>query len=1072
MFGRISLGVGILAIAVQGLLAQDTPPNEISLDVNARDAPENTMSGFQSFVISGTGPQNSPVTRSFAGVEFTLSSANAEYGDRIRENPQNQGDFTQAELLQDFVFAETDIDPEAGLNLDIEGLEPSTSYTIRIWGFDSASSGRRVSDWFANGALIKDNHSFADEQKPPVSNETFQFVAVAETDEEGSLLLEGRDDPSSTGLGVFLNAIQLTKEGEVPSTEIVAQPEDKAAFPGGSVTFNVDVFGAGPFSFQWLKDGEEIEGATGSTLTVSGVTPEDAGEYQVEATGGAGDSVTSKEVVLTVETLNESDAGLMAYWPLDTVDEGATPEEMNEFDMTLNNMSSENVVEGRRDQAFQLDGEEEFLSFQPEISGGLPIYTHANGVYSVTMWVKGESGQEDRRIFSEGSTESDSPLLNIGTDNTGETGKLDLFLRNSQRGSSRAPTPLSHKKSESTAFDGTWHHIAWVDSGGAARLYIDGELDDTDFGYTRGFLDLNTTSIGAILRSEAGAFFAGSIDDVALWNKALTSDQAKALAEGASPTEIEPSAPEIIKAPAQELNNLARGDVTLEVVVSGTGPFEYQWMKDGSAIPEATSATLQLSGVTEEDMGTYTLEVNNAQGALTTPAIDVVINERASPPEELAIDFNARGNETEELTQEGFESFAIRGEEAGETGEEVGIITGPTTRTFDGVRVTVSRKGPGGYDDRLREEPTNVPGEFTLGPLFRDFTWANTTVGGDGFNILIEFLEPNQFYEVKVWSFDIVSGGDRISDWFVNQEKVKEAYTFNGENPPTTDQDNQFAFTAQADSKGKLLIQGLQNDASSQFGVFLNGLRVTETVAPLKITSFAIEENEAILEVKTQFPDREHRVQMASNLGNPEWSEVETSFTPNGDESLETGFALPSGSPNLFRVVNVPPPPLFEADFESGQGEWETGGPVPDLWELGTPNFGINEAHSGENAFGTRLDGPYEVEEVGWLRSPEIDLTEVSAATLTFFEAVDSEEGFDFRRINIKDADDPDGEPIAQLVEDSGANLTWANRSLSLPENVIGERVIIEFEFISDDFQPTGQEQAGWYIDDVQVVPE
>ena len=57
---------------------------------------------------------------------------------------------------------------------------------------------------------------------------------------------------------------------------------------GSTVVLNANPTGSGPFSLQWRKDGQEIPGATGATLTLSSVTYADAGFYTVEARNGAG----------------------------------------------------------------------------------------------------------------------------------------------------------------------------------------------------------------------------------------------------------------------------------------------------------------------------------------------------------------------------------------------------------------------------------------------------------------------------------------------------------------------------------------------------------------------------------------------------------------------------------------------------------------------------------------------------------------------------------------------------------------------------------------------------------------
>ncbi len=90
------------------------------------------------------------------------------------------------------------------------------------------------------------------------------------------------------------------KEG----VEIVKQPADQNAIVGQPFSMFVTAAGDPPLSYQWHKDGEEIDGETSRTFTVSSATFSHAGSYTVEVTNECG-SVMSEEAVVSV---SESDA--------------------------------------------------------------------------------------------------------------------------------------------------------------------------------------------------------------------------------------------------------------------------------------------------------------------------------------------------------------------------------------------------------------------------------------------------------------------------------------------------------------------------------------------------------------------------------------------------------------------------------------------------------------------------------------------------------------------------------------------------------------------------------------------
>ncbi|HVU35449.1 MAG TPA: MBG domain-containing protein [Opitutaceae bacterium] len=85
---------------------------------------------------------------------------------------------------------------------------------------------------------------------------------------------------------------------------ITAQPVSQSATYGGSVSFTVTATASGTLSYQWRKggvplvDGGTVSGASTATLTVSGISATDAGDYDVIVTNPI-DSVTS-----TVATLD------------------------------------------------------------------------------------------------------------------------------------------------------------------------------------------------------------------------------------------------------------------------------------------------------------------------------------------------------------------------------------------------------------------------------------------------------------------------------------------------------------------------------------------------------------------------------------------------------------------------------------------------------------------------------------------------------------------------------------------------------------------------------------------------
>ena len=101
----------------------------------------------------------------------------------------------------------------------------------------------------------------------------------------------------------ILNAFQIVNTEPVPpaaAPAILAQPLSRTAVLGGVGSYYVLATGSAPLSYQWLKDGVPIAAATGSTLTLSGVTSNDIAGYTVVVTNYYGAVTSAPAATLTV----------------------------------------------------------------------------------------------------------------------------------------------------------------------------------------------------------------------------------------------------------------------------------------------------------------------------------------------------------------------------------------------------------------------------------------------------------------------------------------------------------------------------------------------------------------------------------------------------------------------------------------------------------------------------------------------------------------------------------------------------------------------------------------------------
>jgi hypothetical protein len=106
--------------------------------------------------------------------------------------------------------------------------------------------------------------------------------------------------PQQAVLGIDEALGTILNSNTVPPLAILSPPRSQTASPGAAVTFAVSALGNPlPLSYQWLFDGTNIGGATGSALNLTNVQAGNAGIYTV-VVGNAGGAFTNASAALRV----------------------------------------------------------------------------------------------------------------------------------------------------------------------------------------------------------------------------------------------------------------------------------------------------------------------------------------------------------------------------------------------------------------------------------------------------------------------------------------------------------------------------------------------------------------------------------------------------------------------------------------------------------------------------------------------------------------------------------------------------------------------------------------------------
>lgn len=201
-----------------------------------------------------------------------------------------------------------------------------------------------------------------------------------------------------------------------------------------------------------------------------------------------------------------SNSGLVGYWPLN---EGTgTVAGDSSGNGNVGSISGATWTEGKRGKALSFDGTSNCVSL-----GTSSTLRPQDGTYSA--WIKLSSLPSDGNvggdIFSNYSGNSKGMFLSVLSNGY-------LHLR---------PHPSGNVNSTYALSTGRWYHVVGQIEGSATRLYINGVLDNSSTGtYTPP--DGMNASIGCWVDA-AGFYFPGVIDDVRIYNRALSAAEVAAL---------------------------------------------------------------------------------------------------------------------------------------------------------------------------------------------------------------------------------------------------------------------------------------------------------------------------------------------------------------------------------------------------------------------------------------------------------------------------------------------------------------------------------------------------------------
>ena len=875
---------------------------------------------------------------------------------------------------------------------------------------------------------------------------------------------------------------ELPPEANLP--EIASSPESQTLFEGRTAMLSVTADGAGILRYLWFKNGEPLRAETEPTLTIPDVSPEDAGEYTVRVQNDLGETISNAAVlsVTPVEGLNTGRAG---YWAFDeTSGVRAADGSGNGLDGGLLGFPADAWTSGQVNNGLDFDG----LSVVAVDDDSALNELGEEATFS--FWIRlnsyGEEESAGTYNRSAGYVLRKGNHFGIRVINDPGTVTRTLVVR---RGSGQDPGSVVRKGWEANLPQGSvelemWQHFTIVYKGGLVFFYKNGFPIGEPAEGGLGEAGSEVLTIGGYDDAEdsVARYLDGVLDELSIWARPLRESE---ILEAAGKDVSGPPVVEVQPVPQKKLEGAT---AVFQIVATGKRPVSYQWLKDGAPIEGETANRLTLIRLLPKDAGLYSVQVTNDQGETVSQAAALTVEELDNITSGLAAHYSfdsvsgdnlsdASGNELNGTLFNFDGNPLVDGEGESIIGKAISFdgvddfIEIPHNELLTlGTEATISvwlNPVPSNFDRVFRKD---VNYDFVLidGGIARVHGVSKTP-----------YSTPPNTVTAEVWQHFAYIVKNGAIHWYHNGESVGNALSGRlgeGNSNPLV-----LGNYEVQPSEGAWInrpYQGLMDDLgiwqralspNDILSIYHNGLKgkpLSEGLEPLIIRSITMEDGEIRLVFFTPFANRSHAVQMKTTLAEDQWNDL-AGLVPSalGEEGLfEVTLPPPSAGIGFYQVVSLPPPPLFFDDFESGAPGWTHGG-NGDEWELGTPQNGPGAAFSGSNCYGTDLDGDFEPFTDAYLRSPEIDLTRVSVATLSFveFHSVDIEEDYHSVVVNIIDADSD--EILQEVFRESGAVNGWTQRSIRLAGPTVGAKIKIEFLLETDEFEPL----PGFYIDDVSI---
>jgi hypothetical protein len=440
-------------------------------------------------------------------------------------------------------------------------------------------------------------------------------------------------------------AMALASTPVAPS--ITKQPASQTVAAGKTATFSVTAAGTTPLSYQWKKNSLPITGATSASYTTPATSAADSGSQFVVTVTNALGSVTSAAAALTVNippsittqpaaqtvlagqtaTFSVVAAGtspptyqwkkngsaiqgatLSSYTTPVTVfaDNGAS------FTVTVTNVAA-NVTSSSailtvnapptitKQPANSTVTAGQIATFSVTASGTTPLsyqWTRnslpISGATSASYTTPATSGTDNGSQFA-------VTIINLVSTVTSAPATLTV----------NAPASITTQPANQTAFVGQTATFSVVGAGSGNLTYQWKKGGPSIKGAT-----LSSYTTPVVTLSDSGSSFTVTV-----------TNSFSSVTSSAAILTVLPAVPPAITSQPVSQAIVALQTATFSVAASGTPPFTYQWLKNGSGITGATSSSYTTPPMSIFDSGAiFSTRVTNAGGSATSAGAILTVN--------------------------------------------------------------------------------------------------------------------------------------------------------------------------------------------------------------------------------------------------------------------------------------------------------------------------------------------------------------------------------------------------------------------------------------------------------------